>query len=122
MNIHSDALYLSESQARSRVAGYFYLGDVPTNGKPIAIIVAIYVLCGILKFVITSAAEAKLGSLFLNCKEWKILRLTLEEMGHPQPPTPAHVDNITAVGIANVRKFNSHTLENDKVTLVKCRF
>jgi hypothetical protein len=30
-----------------------------------------------------------------------IFRLTLEELGHPQPKTPIHCNNATAVGIAN---------------------
>ena len=47
----------------------------------------------------TSAAEAELGALFLNGQEAKIIRLILEEMGHPQPPTPIHVDNTTTAGI-----------------------
>ncbi len=58
-------------------------------------------MCGILKIVLALATEAKLGALFMNCKEGKSVRLILEEMGHPQPPTPVHVDNSTAVGIAN---------------------
>jgi hypothetical protein len=41
----------------------------------------------ILHFVVASAAEAKLGALFLNCKEGVILRMTLEELGHLQPKT-----------------------------------
>ena len=46
-------------------------------------------------------------------KESKIIRLTLAEMGHPQPPTPIHVDNSTAVGIANdsVKKQRSRSME-----------
>jgi hypothetical protein len=39
---------------------------------------------------VASAAKAKLGALFLNCKEGIIFRLTLEELGHPQPRTPVH--------------------------------
>ena len=31
LNIHSDASYLSEARARSRVAGYFYLGESPVD-------------------------------------------------------------------------------------------
>eukprot|EP00804_Cyclotella_cryptica_P017212 CCRYP_013147-RF/>CCRYP_013147-RF protein AED:0.42 eAED:0.39 QI:0/-1/0/1/-1/1/1/0/309 len=34
-------------------------------------------------------------------KEAKIIRLTLEELGHPQPPTPIHCGNSTTVGIVN---------------------
>ena len=48
-----------------------------------------------------SAGKAELGVLFLNAMEVKLLRLTLQELGHPQPPTPIHVDNTTAVGIVN---------------------
>ena len=101
LNIHSDASYLSESQARSRIAGHYFLGQLPTATAPITLNGAIYVFCGILKFVVASAAEAELGALFLNCKEGRILRLILQELGHDQPPTPVHCDNATASGIAN---------------------
>ena len=46
------------------------------------------------------AAEAELGALFLNCQEAVLICITLEEMGHSQPPTPVQVDNSTALGIA----------------------
>ena len=39
--------------------------------------------------------------LFLNAKEGRIIRLTLKELGHPQPATPIHCDNATAAGIAH---------------------
>ena len=42
-----------------------------------------------------------MGALFRNALQVKILQLTLEELGHPQPLTPIHVDNTTAVGIMN---------------------
>ena len=47
-----------------------------------------------------SAAEAKLGALFLNCQEAVPIQITLEEMVHPQPPTPVQVDKSTALVIA----------------------
>ena len=61
----------------------------------------------------SSAAEAESGALFLNIKEGRVLRLTLAEMGHPQPLTPFHCDNATAVGIANktVKKHRSRPME-----------
>ena len=65
LNVHSDASYLSESRARSRIAGYFFMGSTPVDGKPIKMNGNIFVNCGILKFVVTSAAEAELGALFL---------------------------------------------------------
>jgi hypothetical protein len=113
LNIHSDASYLSETKARSRVAGYFFLGSTPRDNHPIALNGAIYTFCGIIKFVVASAAEAELGALFLNCKEGVILRLILNELGHKQPPTPIHCDNKTATGIANdtVKKQRSRSME-----------
>jgi hypothetical protein len=74
------------------VAGYYFLGSVPQDGQPIKLNGAIFTFCGILKCVVASAAEAELAALFLNCKEGKIVRLILEELGHPQPPTPVHCD------------------------------
>lgn len=67
----------------------------------------------ILKFVVASAAEAELAALFMNMKECKVIRLTLQELGHPQPPTPLHCDNKTATAIANdtIRKQRSHAME-----------
>jgi hypothetical protein len=113
LNIHSDASYLSETKARSRVAGHFFLGSTPTDNQPIKINGAIYTLCGILKIVVASAAESELGALFMNIKDGIILRLILAELGHKQPPTPVHCDNKTATGIANdtVKKQRSRSME-----------
>ncbi len=44
----------------------------------------------------SSAAEAKLGALFINAKTAVSMQRTLEEMGHPQPRTPIQTDNLTA--------------------------
>jgi hypothetical protein len=113
LNIHSDASYLSETKARSRVAGYFFLGSTLPDNQPIDLNGAIYTFCGIIKFVVASAAEAELGALFLNCKEGVILRLILNELGHTQPPTPIHCNNKTATGITNdtVKKQRSRSME-----------
>ena len=113
LNIHSDASYLSEPRARSRIAGDYFLGSKPTHGQPIKLNGAIYTFCGILKFVVALAAEAELGALFLNCKEGRIIRLILEELGHKQPSTPVHCDNKTATGIATdtVKKQRSRAME-----------
>jgi hypothetical protein len=50
------------------------LASKPVNSETIKTNGAIYVFCGILKFVVASAAEAELGYLFLNAKEGKSLR------------------------------------------------
>jgi hypothetical protein len=61
---------------------FYFLGNVPTDGQPITLNGTIYVFCGILRFIVASAAEAESGALFLNCKEGKILQLVLQELGH----------------------------------------
>ena len=101
LNIHSDASYSSERGAKCRAAGHYFLGWLPRDNEPIRLNGAIYTLCNIMQFVVSSASEAELGALFINAKEGCIIRLTLKELGHPQPPTPMHCDNATAAGIAN---------------------
>ena len=99
---HSDASYLSEAKARSRGAGFFYLGDInadtieENNG-------ALLVTSTIMSNVMSSVAEAECGSLFNTCKDGVPIRITLNEMGHIQPPTPTQVDNSTTDGFANNR-------------------
>ena len=44
----------------------------------------------------SSAAEAKLGALFINAKTAVSMRRTLKGMGHPQPRTPIQMNNKTA--------------------------
>jgi hypothetical protein len=101
MNVHSDASYLSEANAQSRACGQFVMGWSAKDGDPIKLNGAFFTLCAILCFVVTSAATAKLGVLFLNCKEGMIFCMTLMELGHPQPKTQVHCNNATAIGIAN---------------------
>ena len=113
LNVHSDASYLSAPNARSRAAGYYFLGSVPKNRQLIKLNGAIHVLCTVLKLVASSAAEAELSTLFINAKEAKILQLTLEELGHKQPPTPIHVDKSTILGILNntIKRQKSQSME-----------
>ncbi len=101
LNVHLDASYLSETKAHSRACGHFFMGWSPKDGDPIKLNGAFFTLCIILRFVVASAAKAKLGALFLKCKEGKIFQLTLEKLRHPQPRTPVHCDNAPTVGIAN---------------------
>jgi hypothetical protein len=77
LHVHSDASYLSESKARSRVARFFFISSTdpeytntidpnqplpPWNGT-------IHAPSLILKVVVSSAAEAELGTLFFNAKD-----------------------------------------------------
>jgi len=81
--------------------------------KPIKLNGAIFTLCNVLKWVVASAPEAELGALFLNCKEGKVIRNILLDMGHPEPATPVHCDNDTAVGITHgtVKRHKSKSMD-----------
>ena len=95
---HSDASYLSESKARSRSGGHFFMSNydaIPSNNG------AVLTVSQIIKAVMYSAAEAELGALFINCREAIPERHALEIMGHKQPPTPVHTNNTTALGVVN---------------------
>ena len=69
LNVHSDASYLSETKAHSRVCGHFLMGWPPKDRDLIKLNGGFFTLCIILHFVVALAAEAELGALFLNCKE-----------------------------------------------------
>ena len=88
LNVHSDGSYITESKARSRACGIFFLGSIPVDEKPIVLNSAILTLSTILKCVAASATKSELGALFLIAMEVKILRITLEELGYPQYSTP----------------------------------
>ncbi len=94
--VHSDASYLSEPAARSRVGGHFFcssnVDDPPNNG-------AVLNISKILKAVMSSADEAELGALYINAREAIPMQHLLKEMGYKQPPTPIQTDNSTALGV-----------------------
>lgn len=81
LNADSDADYLVARNARSRAGGYHYCGS--KDGKLFN--GAFYTLEKIIKSVMESAMEAK----------------KLQDMGHPQPPTPICTNNSSACGIIN---------------------
>ena len=60
---------------------------------------AVHTVAQIIKTVISSATEAELGALYINCREAIPARHILEAMGHRQPPTPMQTDNSTALGV-----------------------
>eukprot|EP00804_Cyclotella_cryptica_P008990 CCRYP_003099-RA/>CCRYP_003099-RA protein AED:0.27 eAED:0.27 QI:0/-1/0/1/-1/1/1/0/583 len=94
--VHSDASYLLETKARSRAGGHFSLSEddpCPRNNS------AILNLAQIIKPVMSSAAEAKQGALYINARETIPQQHLLNELGHPQPPTPIQIDNSTALGV-----------------------
>ena len=116
---HSDASYLSESKARSRAGGHFFMSNdsagPPNNG-------AVLTIAQIIKNVMSSAAEAEPGALFINCREAIPARHTLEEMGHKQPPTPMQTDNTTALGVVTNNIASKRLKSMDmKLHWLRCR-
>jgi hypothetical protein len=101
LHIHSDASYLSENEAKIRAGKFFYMGNNNKNDKNLNN-GAILIISKVLKHVMSSAAEAEIGAVFINAKEGAVLRTTLEELGHTNtPPTPMETDNTTATGYSN---------------------
>ncbi len=91
--IHSNTSYLSESKTRSRAGGHMFMTgikDIPINNG------AVLNILQIIRAVMLSAAEAQLGTLFINAKTVVSMQRTLKEMGHPQMRTPIQTDNLTA--------------------------
>ena len=116
--VHSDASYSSCQKTRSRAGGMHFLSDKPpspnnpANFEP-TLNRIVFVVCKILRNIMASTAEAELGALFLNCQEAVPIQINLEEMGHPQPPTPVQVDNSTALGIATgtIKQHKSKSMD-----------
>jgi hypothetical protein len=99
LNIHNDASYLSVSNARSRLGGLFLLGNKsPEQETPNGSILNV---AAVIKNVVASAAESEVGACFHNAQSGAPLRVTLAELGHPQPPTHLRTDNSTAYCIVN---------------------
>ena len=69
--------------------------EVPINNG------AVLNISQVIKAVMSSAAEAEIGALFINSKLAVPVRTTLEELGYQQPPTPVQTDNSTAHGVIN---------------------
>ncbi len=91
--IHSDASYLSKAKARSRAGGHMFMAgneEICFNNG------AVLNISQIIRAVMSSAAEADLGALFINAKTAISIQQTLIKLGHPQPRTPMQTDNATA--------------------------
>jgi hypothetical protein len=91
--IHSNASYLLEPKARSRAGGHMFMAgteEIPINNG------AVLNILQIIKAVMSLAAEAELGALFINAKTVVSMWWTLEELGHLQPRTPIQTNNSTA--------------------------
>jgi hypothetical protein len=111
--VHSDVGYCNKKKLQSRAGGHFFLSndnEFPPNGG------AILTMATMIKAVMSSAVEAKLGELYLNAKVAVYLRQILTKMGHPQPQTLIQADNSTAEGVIN------HKIEPKQTKAIDMRF
>jgi hypothetical protein len=94
--IHSNTSYLSKPKAHSRVGRHMFMArrdNIPANNG------AVLNISQIIRAVMSSAMEAKLGALFINAKTAISMRHMLKDLGHLQPPTPMQTDNRTALDL-----------------------
>ena len=98
LQVDSDAAYLVQPQAKSRIAGYFQLNNLPKSTPHPTVNGAILVECKTLRHVVASAAEAETAGVFHNAQTAIPIRTILKALGHPQPPTPVKTDNSTTNG------------------------
>ena len=97
LSCDSYTAYLVAPKSKSRAESYHYLGHkigTQLNGP-------IYELANIIKAVMGSAVEAKVGGLCMNRQEVSPMRTALKELYHPQPATPMSADNSMADAIMN---------------------
>jgi hypothetical protein len=99
LHIHSDASYLSVSNACNRLVGLFFLGNKSPEQDTLN--GSILNVAAVIKNVVASAAESEVGACFHNAQSGAPLRVTLTELGHTQPPTPPRTNNSTTFGILN---------------------
>jgi hypothetical protein len=99
LHIHSDASYLSVSNARSRLGGLFFLGNKSPEQDTLN--GSILNVAAVIKNVVASAAVSEVGACLHHAQSGAPLRVTLTELGHTQPQTPLRIDNSTAYGIVN---------------------
>jgi hypothetical protein len=96
--VHRDPSYLSKPKARSHAGRHFFMSTDTTNPKDNSMVLN---LAQLIRTIMSSAAKAELGALYINACKAIPLQKTLKEMGHKQPPTPMQTDNSTALGIMN---------------------
>ena len=104
LHVDSDAAYLVQDGARSRIAGHYILSFRPPPAPHIlkkSPNAPILIECKTLRHVVASAAEAETGGLFHNAQTIIHLRVLLKALGHPQPATPLKTDNSTACAFIN---------------------
>lgn len=117
LHIDTDAAFLVQPKAKSRIAGYYFMGSsIIRNGIPETELNApILVQVKTIRYTVGSAAEAEIGGIYDAGQTAVAIRQALEEMGHLQPATPIKTDNATAKGIltATMRPKMSKSIDKN---------
>lgn len=118
MHLWADASYLSESKARSRCGGFYFLSSRPNipihpDDPAPPINGPILTSSKIIDAVMSPAQEAEIGAGFFNAQLLVPLRIALDELGHKQGSTPLQFDNKVATSILNdeVSQRRSKTMD-----------
>jgi hypothetical protein len=96
---HANAGFHNKSKGCSRAGAHIFVSKNNPFPKHNGLALSI---SQIMKCVMSSAAKAKLSTLFTTAKKMVPLRQTLIKMGWLQPRMPIQMDNSTAVGITNL--------------------
>ena len=119
MTAHSYPGFNNETKSRSRAGAHIFLYEnetIPRWNGPILNIAQM------MKYVMSSAAEAEICALLLTAKEIVPMRHTLTKMGWNKPPSPIQRYNSTSVGMTDstlvTRKSKSWDL---RLNWLRCR-
>ena len=117
--VYSDASYLSESKTRSRAGGHFFISNdvsFPPNNR------AVLNIAQIMKTIMSSAAEAEIGAMYVNAQEAVPAQESLNEMGHRQPQTPIQTENTAAHSVVtnNVQPKRTKAMDM-RFNWLRCR-
>jgi hypothetical protein len=103
--IHSNASYLSEPKSCIRAGGHIFMARKDNilfnNG-------AVLNILQIIGAVMSSAAEAELGALFIDAKTAVSMQQMLTKLGHPQPRTPMQTNNATTQALLTNKILQKH--------------
>ena len=89
----SEMGFHNERKGQSRAGAHIFLTEndaMPRWNGPVL------TLAEIIKFVMSSASEAKLGAMLITAQEMVAMQQTLQEMKWPQPKSPLQTDNSAA--------------------------
>ena len=107
---HIDAYYLTKPKVRSRDRGHFFMSNSAPNPENNG---AALTIAQIIKNVMTPAADAEIGALYINSRQEIPARTAVEKMVHKQPPTPIQTDNTTSLGFVTKNLHPKATKSTD---------